>query len=184
MACFQRDVVVSECCPSSLEYTLAQDASINIVAAISDFTSGSAMLQLLFVAFFLAAVGAQSTTTCNIATGAKINGICPSGLVEISDGTCCPQTNVQTAPPCVDKLNPKTGVSDCPKNAGLCTNTAYLDLMKDQCPKTCGFCTVSGSTCADKITPSTCTKNLNLCTNSIYLDLMKEQCSKSCGFCT
>ncbi|CAD6199959.1 unnamed protein product [Caenorhabditis auriculariae] len=27
MTCFQRDVVVSECCPSSLEYTFAQDAN-------------------------------------------------------------------------------------------------------------------------------------------------------------
>ncbi|CAD6190022.1 unnamed protein product [Caenorhabditis auriculariae] len=41
---------------------------------------------------------------------------------------------------CVDKLNPSTGVSDCPKSAYLCQNAVYLTLMKDQCPKTCGYC--------------------------------------------
>uniref|UniRef100_A0A8R1HS76 ShKT domain-containing protein n=1 Tax=Caenorhabditis japonica TaxID=281687 RepID=A0A8R1HS76_CAEJA len=42
---------------------------------------------------------------------------------------------------CVDKVNPSTGVSDCPNRVAYCTNSAYITLMRTQCPLTCGFCT-------------------------------------------
>ncbi|GMR45711.1 hypothetical protein PMAYCL1PPCAC_15906, partial [Pristionchus mayeri] len=52
--------------------------------------------------------------------------------------------NLPIAATCVDKLNPLTGVSDCPARASLCTNSVYLDVMRDQCPKTCNFCNSTG----------------------------------------
>ncbi|CAD6187659.1 unnamed protein product [Caenorhabditis auriculariae] len=136
----------------------------------STITFGSVMFQLLCVAALLAFVSAQSITTCNIASSPSISNQCPPGLVLISDGNCCPQANVRTetptttarattSAPCVDKLNPSTGVSDCPKNVGLCTNSVYIPLMKDQCPKTCGFCTGAGVSCVDKINPKTGTSD-------------------------
>ncbi|VDM83545.1 unnamed protein product, partial [Strongylus vulgaris] len=45
-----------------------------------------------------------------------------------------------TTPACVDKINPRTGVSDCPSRAHLCNNGLYYALMTDQCPKTCNRC--------------------------------------------
>ncbi|GMT07716.1 hypothetical protein PENTCL1PPCAC_29890, partial [Pristionchus entomophagus] len=42
---------------------------------------------------------------------------------------------------CVDLVNPRTGVSDCPSLRAYCTNAVYLALMKVQCRATCGFCT-------------------------------------------
>uniref|UniRef100_A0A914QEZ5 ShKT domain-containing protein n=1 Tax=Panagrolaimus davidi TaxID=227884 RepID=A0A914QEZ5_9BILA len=38
---------------------------------------------------------------------------------------------------CVDKVGPN-GQSDCVKDAYLCNNAQYYDLMTQQCPKTCG----------------------------------------------
>ncbi|GMR47095.1 hypothetical protein PMAYCL1PPCAC_17290, partial [Pristionchus mayeri] len=82
-------------------------------------------------------------------------------------------TAATTAASCVDKLNPLTGVSDCPARASLCTNSAYLDGMR---------------TCVDKLNPVTgvsdCPARASLCTNSVYLDVMRIQCPSTCGFCT
>ncbi|GMR29996.1 hypothetical protein PMAYCL1PPCAC_00191, partial [Pristionchus mayeri] len=60
----------------------------------------------------------------------------------------CPQTcgrcnAVATAAPptsCVDLLNPRKGVSDCPTRAHLCNNNVYFNLMTTQCPRTCKRC--------------------------------------------
>ncbi|VDM55415.1 unnamed protein product [Angiostrongylus costaricensis] len=41
---------------------------------------------------------------------------------------------------CVDRVNPRTGVSDCPKRAYLCNNPVYFNLMTEQCPSTCNRC--------------------------------------------
>ncbi|EPB73732.1 shTK domain protein [Ancylostoma ceylanicum] len=53
--------------------------------------------------------------------------------------------------PCVDKLNPKTGKSDCPNVAYLCNNSVYYTLMTEQCPKTCNRC--NGATAAPTAAP-------------------------------
>ncbi|KAF8374176.1 hypothetical protein PRIPAC_80605 [Pristionchus pacificus] len=96
---------------------------------------------------------------------------------------------------CVDKLNPLTGVSDCPARSSLCTNSVYLDVMRDQCPKTCGFCTGTGTvtnstitSCVDRVNPSTnisdCPTMKAYCNNTIYKPLKTIQCPATCGFCT
>ena len=41
---------------------------------------------------------------------------------------------------CADLVNPRTGVSDCPRLAYLCNNAAYYQLMTQQCPRTCNRC--------------------------------------------
>ncbi|KHJ97863.1 shTK domain protein [Oesophagostomum dentatum] len=108
---------------------------------------------------------------------------------------------------CVDKLNPRTGTSDCPMRVSLCQDANYLTLMKTECPKTCGYCTsstVSGATvastvssatattraagtCVDAINPRTgtsdCPQRASLCNDSVYKDLMSNQCPKTCGLC-
>uniref|UniRef100_A0A0M3IQR8 ShKT domain-containing protein n=1 Tax=Ascaris lumbricoides TaxID=6252 RepID=A0A0M3IQR8_ASCLU len=43
---------------------------------------------------------------------------------------------------CVDLALPGR-LSDCPRNAGLCTVAAYRVLMSRQCPRTCGLCPVT-----------------------------------------
>ncbi|VDK57319.1 unnamed protein product [Cylicostephanus goldi] len=97
---------------------------------------------------------------------------------------------------CVDRVNPATGVSDCPALAHLCNNAAYTALMTEQCPLTCNRCssvgvtsatTVSG-TCADKLNPRTgvsdCPMRVSLCQDSNYIAIMRVECPKTCGFCT
>lgn len=41
----------------------------------------------------------------------------------------------------VDKVNPRTGISDCPARAaaGYCKRKYYIKLMKEQCPVSCGY---------------------------------------------
>uniref|UniRef100_A0A8R1I0B6 ShKT domain-containing protein n=1 Tax=Caenorhabditis japonica TaxID=281687 RepID=A0A8R1I0B6_CAEJA len=138
--------------------------------------------------------------------------LCPEGMACLQNTTCCEYADIQvsttttttvaspTPTPtstCVDKLNPSTGVSDCPKNAGLCNNSVYYQLMTEQCPKTCNRCSNnnnnnnnnggSSSSCVDKVNPSTgvseCAAKAYLCTNTVYVSLMKDQCPKTCGFC-
>lgn len=46
---------------------------------------------------------------------------------------------------CADRVNPTTGVSDCPARASLCNNSVYYDIMTTQCPRTCGRCTSSST---------------------------------------
>ncbi|GMT22485.1 hypothetical protein PFISCL1PPCAC_13782, partial [Pristionchus fissidentatus] len=98
---------------------------------------------------------------------------------------------------CVDKLNPLTGVSDCPSRASYCNNSVYRSMMQDQCPRTCGFCastgtgagtgTGTGTGCVDKINPNTrvsdCPNMRGFCNNAVYVPLMRVQCPATCGFC-
>ncbi|ETN76817.1 shTK domain protein [Necator americanus] len=94
---------------------------------------------------------------------------------------------------CVDKLNPKTGVSDCPSMVSYCNNSVYYTLMTDQCPRTCGRCSTSSTsstttTCVDKVNPTTnvsdCPNMVSYCNDSRYYTLMTEQCPKTCGRCS
>ncbi|RCN43626.1 shTK domain protein [Ancylostoma caninum] len=109
--------------------------------------------------------------------------------------TAAPAT---TAAPCVDKVNPRTGRSDCPSVAYLCNNSIYYTLMTEQCPKTCNRC--NGATAAPTAAPTTasscqdlvdyrtgvsnCPQVAYLCRNPLYLTLMQQQCRRTCGYCT
>ncbi|KAK6059541.1 shTK domain protein [Cooperia oncophora] len=108
--------------------------------------------------------------------------------------TCgrCTSSSVTTIPTtCVDKVNARTGVSDCPSMASYCNNAVYYTLMTEQCPRTCGRCTTSSSsttsttTCVDKVNPSTgvsdCPSMASYCNNSAYYTLMTQQCPRTCG---
>ncbi|PAV79165.1 hypothetical protein WR25_10386 isoform A [Diploscapter pachys] len=106
--------------------------------------------------------------------------ICPEGMACLSNATCCKFADIidngattvgpTTAGPvtnCVDKVNPNTGVSDCPKMTSYCNDPTYYQVMTDQCPKTCNRCgggggnptaaptAAPGSSCVDKINPQT-----------------------------
>uniref|UniRef100_A0AC34QEK0 ShKT domain-containing protein n=1 Tax=Panagrolaimus sp. JU765 TaxID=591449 RepID=A0AC34QEK0_9BILA len=118
--------------------------------------------------------------TCGTCAAAGASTVSPVVATTVSPGGAS----------CVDKVNPSTGVSDCPKDAYLCNNPAYYDLMTQQCPKTCGRCSstpTSSSTCVDKVNPSTgvsdCPKDAYLCNNPSYYTLMTQQCPKTCGRC-
>ncbi|CAJ0588974.1 unnamed protein product [Cylicocyclus nassatus] len=95
------------------------------------------------------------------------------------------ESTATTTQPCVDLLNPSTGVSDCAGLAYLCNNNVYWALMTKQCPKTCNRC--GTPSCQDLVDVRTgvsnCAQMASFCTNSVYLDLMREQCPKTCGYC-
>ncbi|VDM64178.1 unnamed protein product [Angiostrongylus costaricensis] len=98
---------------------------------------------------------------------------------------------------CADRLNPQTGVSDCPNRANLCNDTVYYTLMTEQCPRTCNRCpgtraisrrtTATSPGCRDLLNPATgvsdCPQMASYCTNTLYLTLMRQQCRKTCGYC-
>uniref|UniRef100_A0A0K0D057 ShTK domain protein n=1 Tax=Angiostrongylus cantonensis TaxID=6313 RepID=A0A0K0D057_ANGCA len=83
----------------------------------------------------------------------------------------------------LDRVNPRTGVSDCPRVAYLCNDSVYFTLMTEQCPRTCNRCPETGNTalpptCVDRVNPRTgvsdCPKRAYLCKNSVYFTLMTE----------
>ncbi|KAF1751744.1 hypothetical protein GCK72_018298 [Caenorhabditis remanei] len=171
---------------------------------------------MLFIILVSALFVATSAQTCGNSQGPclkmTVNTIdiymCPEGMACLTNSTCCEYADIQVSTTtttaastttCSDKVNPSTGVSDCPKSAYLCNDSTYYALMTEQCPKTCNRCSGgsnnnnssnnggSSSSCVDKVNPSTgvseCASKAYLCTNSIYLSLMKDQCPKTCGFC-
>uniref|UniRef100_A0AC34Q0A3 ShKT domain-containing protein n=1 Tax=Panagrolaimus sp. JU765 TaxID=591449 RepID=A0AC34Q0A3_9BILA len=103
-------------------------------------------------------LGKQCGLTCKRCTCSDIASNCAANAALCSDSRYyttmtqqCPKTCRRCgvvvapapAPPvstCVDKVNPKTGVSDCPARASYCNNSVYYKLMTEQCPKTCGRC--------------------------------------------
>uniref|UniRef100_A0A7E4VAE1 ShTK domain protein n=1 Tax=Panagrellus redivivus TaxID=6233 RepID=A0A7E4VAE1_PANRE len=64
---------------------------------------------------------------------------CPKTCNRCSGAAASPPASPPASKPCVDKTKPD-GTSDCAKDAYLCNNSAYYDLMTQQCPKTCGRC--------------------------------------------
>uniref|UniRef100_A0AC35ER09 ShKT domain-containing protein n=1 Tax=Panagrolaimus sp. PS1159 TaxID=55785 RepID=A0AC35ER09_9BILA len=105
-----------------------------------------------------------STTSCRDLIGSKGYSDCPRLQYLCNNATYydimtqqCPRTcnrcntfgsstnnnNITSSSNCVDKVNARTGISDCPQLAYLCTNPAYLTIMTQQCPRTCGKCSSS-----------------------------------------
>ncbi|KHJ92743.1 shTK domain protein [Oesophagostomum dentatum] len=144
---------------------------------------------LRIISPLLGLVSLVNAQSCSTTTTPALNDLCPTGHTLISTG-CCPNANVvasttASSTTCVDKLNPKTGVSDCPGMKSYCTNSAYKTLMTEQCPYTCKICT--GSTCADVLNSkgaNECPGMYGYCFNSAYAALMKSQCPKTCGYCS
>ncbi|KAL6744416.1 hypothetical protein Aduo_017354 [Ancylostoma duodenale] len=112
-------------------------------------------------------------------------------------GRCSTTGTNSTTGACADKLNPKTGTSDCPSMASYCNDATYYSLMTDQCPRTCGRCSTSSTnstnattanTCVDKINARTgvsdCPNMASYCNDSRYYALMTDQCPKTCGRCS
>ncbi|VDK57296.1 unnamed protein product [Cylicostephanus goldi] len=89
---------------------------------------------------------------------------------------------------CFDRVDPRTGVSDCPSKKSLCTNPAYQRVLSEQCPLTCGKCPgvlPDPGKCFDRVDPRTGVSNCNkaLCTNPAYKKVMEEQCPLTCNRC-
>lgn len=113
-------------------------------------------------------------------------------------------TPVTSDPPaesnnCVDSVNPRTGVTNCPLHPQLCNDSLYRQLMSEKCPKTCGRCSDQGNSnvstpstepsgCFDRLNPTTgvsdCPRSVDLCRNPAYLSLMQEHCPRTCEFCS
>ena len=124
--------------------------------------------------------------------GDQMKLVCPytcASCDSVNSTTVSPtvSSTVNPSVTCVDKVNPSTGVSDCPSRQYLCNNALYKTLMQQQCPKTCGFCAGAATTCVDKVNPSTgvsdCPTRQYLCTDANYKTLMQQQCPKTCGYC-
>ncbi|EYC31549.1 hypothetical protein Y032_0004g2213 [Ancylostoma ceylanicum] len=145
---------------------------------------------------------------------------CPPGFVcDPTIQQCCPTANttssttspivIPTRPPnplplptanpatsCKDKVNPRTGVSECRQRVGLCDVPIYFTVMTEQCPSTCKRCPgtftsstlPSGAACVDLVNPmsnaSDCPFRTAQCQDPVYRDVMMKQCPKTCGFCT
>ncbi|CAJ0937504.1 unnamed protein product, partial [Mesorhabditis belari] len=159
------------------------------------------MIRALFtITFCLGAT--YAALTCDKPTGPCELG-CDQDSVCFDNVSCCNLSDVHSngstiAPTdkpvteaCADKVNPQTGVSDCPKMINYCNVASYHDIMVEQCPKTCGFCgsgtTAGPGTCVDKINPITgvsdCPRMASYCYDPNYVALMRDQCAKTCRFC-
>ncbi|RCN52843.1 shTK domain protein [Ancylostoma caninum] len=157
---------------------------------------------------------AQLQTCSDGGAGPCANGLCPMANHRCINTTagevCCEESKIggsdsatttlasttTKAAACVHPLNPKTGKSDCPKVAHLCSDAKYYMVMHVQCPKTCGRCDQNGGTIAPVVPPtgcqdmvdfrtglSSCATVASLCQNALYKDVMKQQCPKTCGYC-
>uniref|UniRef100_A0A8R1EHU8 ShKT domain-containing protein n=1 Tax=Caenorhabditis japonica TaxID=281687 RepID=A0A8R1EHU8_CAEJA len=145
--------------------------------------------------------------------------LCPEGMTCLNNTVCCEYADIQfsttttttvasstttttvasSSKPiptsiCVDKVNPLTGVSDCPRDAFLCNDIDYYKVMTKQCPKTCNRCFNNNNNnnnnndgCVDQVNPSTgvseCAAKAYLCTRPGDVGLMRKECPKTCGYC-
>ncbi|KAL6744424.1 hypothetical protein Aduo_017360 [Ancylostoma duodenale] len=159
---------------------------------------------LLLLSLVVHATEAQLLDCSDGGVGPCVRGQCPvafSTCINTEAGEmCCENSKIvvpttaapstaaatTTALACVDKLNPKTGRSDCPNMAYLCNNALYYTVMTEQCPKTCNRC--GGTTsCRDLVDPrtgvSSCPQMASYCRDPLYVTLMRQQCPKTCGYC-
>ncbi|GMR51781.1 hypothetical protein PMAYCL1PPCAC_21976, partial [Pristionchus mayeri] len=106
---------------------------------------------LLMLPILILAHRSWAQTCGTTPLGPCLDTMCPTGttcLTNLSPAVCCNTASIVTTTTtttqatttvptsnCVDRLNPTTGVSDCPSRAYLCTNTVYYTLMTQQCPK-------------------------------------------------
>ncbi|RCN30756.1 shTK domain protein, partial [Ancylostoma caninum] len=113
----------------------------------------------------------------------------PNPLAPVTANTASPATS------CKDKVNPRTGISECRQRAGLCDVPEYFALMSEQCPSTCKRCPgtltsvlPSGAACVDRVNPlsnsSDCPFRMEQCRDPVYRDVMMKQCPRTCGFCS
>ncbi|GMS77999.1 hypothetical protein PENTCL1PPCAC_174, partial [Pristionchus entomophagus] len=92
---------------------------LNSVTGISDCPKSASLCSDAVYRNFMSS---QCPKTCGYCTGSSTS-------------------SVATSTGCVDRVNPRTGVSDCPYRMEHCTNAIYRPLMRIQCPLSCGFCT-------------------------------------------
>ncbi|KAI6220867.1 hypothetical protein M3Y99_01582800 [Aphelenchoides fujianensis] len=97
---------------------------------------------------------------------------------------------------CVDRVNPRTGISDCRRLSYLCENTRYYQLMTQECAATCrrrSKCTKkqrqrNRSLCVDRayfvrtLRPA-CPSYRAYCRSRRYFGFMRRSCAWTCGFC-
>ncbi|KAK6758511.1 hypothetical protein RB195_015999 [Necator americanus] len=147
-------------------------------------------------------VGPCINGTCQLASQLCINttmGELCCEVSQIGDETTTTETTtaavqpVVTAAACIDFVNPKTGLSDCPSLARLCTDGRYYAVMAVQCRRTCGFCdgtvpsvaVIAG--CYDLVNVATgisdCPARAEYCNRPAYRNLMNLQCPRTCGLC-
>ncbi|GMR40455.1 hypothetical protein PMAYCL1PPCAC_10650, partial [Pristionchus mayeri] len=176
-----------------------------LAAAIVDFPTCDDEIDKMCADAVACTTNGFTGATCNDANGpvtapGPVQGCCVGGTADATTTTTTTTTTAATTTTattgCVDKPNPLTGVSDCPARASLCTNSVYMNLMRDQCPRTCGFCSTSGSSGTSGTSGSSGTNGSGTnskspyypcyqayCTNAIYEQLMRVQCPATCGFC-
>ncbi|CAJ0591428.1 unnamed protein product [Cylicocyclus nassatus] len=99
-------------------------------------------------------------------------------------------SGVSTSPACFDRVDPRTGATDCHNLAAYCTHPDYQQVMWEQCPLTCGRCPGAlpdPGKCFDRVDPRTgasdCPSKATLCTNPAYQQIMWEQCPLTCNKC-
>ncbi|KAK6015407.1 shTK domain protein [Ostertagia ostertagi] len=89
---------------------------------------------------YIALMRTQCPRTC---------GFCSSSSTV--SGTAATVTATTSSTTCADAINPRTGTSDCPQRASLCTDSNYQALMATQCRLTlrimlnlnvCSACTI------------------------------------------
>ncbi|ETN69204.1 shTK domain protein [Necator americanus] len=138
----------------------------------------------------------DTTLASTVASTLASDSSVASTVTSITSASLASSATTTTSATCVDKLNPRTGVSDCSMRASLCNDPTYLTVMTEQCPRTCGRCssssgtitTTTSTTCVDKVNPRTgtsdCPMRSSLCLDSNYIALMRTECPRTCGFCT
>ncbi|KAF8358964.1 hypothetical protein PRIPAC_93959 [Pristionchus pacificus] len=178
----------------------------SLVMGITDFDSCDGDNQKKCLQPGAVDCGSYKDATCSIPGGTVFGGCCIGGTADSTTpapATAAPAAGVIT--PCEDRLNPLTGISDCPARAYLCKDPVYRNFMTVQCIRTCGYCkgpskaTTKAATstgmvnffvfgCVDLVNPMTgvsdCPNRSAYCTNALYRPLMQTQCPATCGFCT
>ncbi|WKY10037.1 hypothetical protein Q1695_002413 [Nippostrongylus brasiliensis] len=111
-------------------------------------------------------------------------------LLSVTRWTRGPDLGGPVTGSCLDKVNPRTGLSDCPFRRQHCEDNVYRQVMTEQCPKTCNRCSPIVSPpagCVDLVNPVTrvsdCSSRSSYCKDSAYVDVMRKQCRKTCGWC-